>query len=170
MPPTLAPTGTAPLSEAMINEFRSEWAETLRAEIKAFEVSSKATLAAMKEGLRAIEGNGQPSSRAGNGHTETTSRSRSRPSRAKPPATQTNAPTNDQVLGAIRDGKTQSPEIAKALGSSPETVLRRLKSLEASGTVRRQGKRAQTKWLIVGQPGATRPGAVGGSGAQQAAA
>lgn len=179
--PTLAATGTAPLSEAMINDFRGEWADTLRAEIKAFEISSKATLAAMKEGLRAIQGNGGvQTSRAGNGHTATTqARKRSRPSRArtatagKSPNAAAPGVSNDQVLDAIRRGNTQSPQIADAIGARSDTVLRRLNAMRASGLVRSEGEKRQTRWIIV-DANATRGGlsgtALGGAGAQAQAA
>jgi hypothetical protein len=144
----------APFSEKMIGEFRDQWAETLRVEIKAFEAESRSALAAMKEGLRAIEGNGVQTSRAGNGHTATTKRTRSRPSRAK--ASTGSTPGEAEVLDAIRRGKETSPAIAGFTGSNPETILRRLKALEGSGVIRREGERAKTRWLIVGQPGAQR--------------
>jgi hypothetical protein len=144
----------APFSEKMIGEFRDTWADTLRAEITTFEAESRATIAAMKEGLRAIEGGGVTTSRAGNGHTATTARKRSRPSRARRSTASTGAgPSKNEVLARIRAGNTTAASIAKVLGCSEATAARRLADLQAARAVRKEGQRRATKWLIVGQPG-----------------
>lgn len=94
----------------------------------------------LKDTQRAIEGNHAPA-RAGNG-AKTTSRSRTRGQGSKPVS-------EEMVLEAIRAGMgEQSPELAKALHASSETILRRLRSLEAKGMVRREGNRRDTRWVL----------------------
>lgn len=110
----------------------------------------KAELERLTETRRALTGRplaGQsttthPGAQPGNGDRHTT-RTRTRGA--------TRTVTEEAVLEAIRAGMgDQSPKLAAALRATPETILRRLKTLEGKGLLRREGERAGTRWVIAG--------------------
>jgi hypothetical protein len=93
------------------------------------------------------------------------------PSRRPACAPRSAGPTDAQVLAEIRRGSTQATAIAKALESSEATISRSLAKLADNGAVRREGEKARTRWLIVGQPGGMQTArGSGAQGAQAAAA
>ena len=57
-------------------------------------------------------------------------------------------PTNESVIQLLRAGPRASPELAQALGDSPSTVLRRLRSLEREQRVVRMGKTRGARYAL----------------------
>ncbi len=111
----------------------------------------KGELGILQETRRALSGrNGAttPTTRVGNGHRTASRRTRQR---SPMPTGPIRGVTEATVMTALRAGNhDQTPLLAKALKSTPETILRRLKTLEAKGQVRREGTRAQTRWIATG--------------------
>jgi hypothetical protein len=59
------------------------------------------------------------------------------------------APSEEAVLEAIRAGiGNQSPALAAKLGTTSETILRRLAALTAKGLLVKTGERSKTVWSI----------------------
>jgi hypothetical protein len=132
-------------------------------EIAGLKETYKTELAMLTETRRALIGSSGGNGGGGSGGTvtamkptngeRTASRKRTRPSATKYPTTAakptTGAPSADAVLEAVRAGiGDQSPALARALGSTSETILRRFKELEAKGLLVRKGERANTRWVI----------------------